>query len=108
MVRRCVQAKPLRLCIPRLVIGVWPVWPERGDDSRTRHVNDLLIAYARSTTQTSSPLGAVLTLQPPPAFCSDPAISKSLAYRWDGTHYYKPGSALSFQSAIPQLLAPLS
>jgi hypothetical protein len=79
-------------------------WPERGDDSRTRHVNTLLTAYAQA--HASPGPGAVATLQPPAAFCTNPGIAKSLSYRWDGTHYYKPGSALYFQSAIPQLLAP--
>jgi peptidoglycan/LPS O-acetylase OafA/YrhL len=80
-------------------------WPERGDDDRTRHVNALLAAYAQSQPTTGG--GTVQTLAPPAEFCADPGIAKSRAYRWDGTHYYKPGSALYFRSAIPQLLAPL-
>lgn len=80
-------------------------WPERGDDDRTRHVNALLTAYAQSQPPTGR--GTVQTLAPPAAFCADPGIAKNRDYRWDGTHYYKPGSALYFRSAIPQLLAPL-
>jgi hypothetical protein len=100
--------------VPRIELALLPCyrpvpepgsgyWPERGDDTRTRHVNTLLTAYAQS--QGSQGAGTVRTLAPPPAFCTDPAIAKSLDYRWDGTHYYKPGSALYFESAIPQLLA---
>ena len=80
-------------------------WPERGDDTRTRHINTLLTTYAQSHADSTGP-GSVSTLEPPAAFCADPSIAKSLDYRWDGTHYYKPGSALYFRTAIPQLLAP--
>lgn len=77
-------------------------WPERGDDSRTRHVNALLTAYA------ANPDNGTGTMQPPSAFCQDPSISDSRAYRWDGVHYYKPGALLYFQTAIPQLLAEMN
>jgi len=79
-------------------------WPERGDDTRTRHINTLLTTYTQ-THNNPAGSGSLNTLQPPPAFCDDPAIAQNRDYRWDGTHYYKPGSALYFQSAIPQLLA---
>lgn len=105
--------------VPRIELALLPCyrpvpesgsgyWPERGDDDRTRHINALLAAYAQSHGDDSTGPGAVRTLQPPPAFCADPHIARDLDYRWDGTHYYKPGSALYFRSAIPQLLAPLS
>jgi hypothetical protein len=101
--------------VPRIELALLPCyrpvaepgsgyWPERGDDTRTRHVNTLLTAYAQTHNGPTRP-GTLGTLQPPSAFCTDPAIAKSLDYRWDGTHYYRPGSALYFRSAIPQLLA---
>jgi peptidoglycan/LPS O-acetylase OafA/YrhL len=74
-------------------------WPERGDDARTRHVNYLL------RTAASADPAHVFTVEPPAAFCTDPKISKNLAYRWDGVHYYKPGAALYLKTVIPQLLA---
>ena len=74
-------------------------WPERGDDSRTRHVNDLLRATAARYTD-----GTVRTVDPPAQFCTDPAIAANTAYRWDGVHYYKKGAALYFSALIPQLL----
>jgi peptidoglycan/LPS O-acetylase OafA/YrhL len=74
-------------------------WPERGDDSRTRHVNDLLRATAARYTD-----GTVRTLDPPAQFCTDPAVAANPAYRWDGVHYYKKGAALYFSALIPQLL----
>jgi hypothetical protein len=73
-------------------------WPERGDDDRTRHINELLTATAgRYDT-------GVRTLEPPEQFCTDPAIATSKAYRWDGVHYYKKGAALYFGAVVPQLL----
>jgi peptidoglycan/LPS O-acetylase OafA/YrhL len=72
-------------------------WPERGDDTRTRHVNDLLRALAASDPQ------HIFTVEPPAQFCGQLGANRS--YRWDGVHYYKPGSALYFQTVIPQLLA---
>ena len=74
-------------------------WPERGDDVRTRHVNDLLRAVAAGY-----PSG-VRTLDPPAQFCTDPAIGSDTSYRWDGVHYYKKGAALYFTTVLPQLTA---
>jgi peptidoglycan/LPS O-acetylase OafA/YrhL len=73
-------------------------WPERGDDTRTRHVNTLLVQEALRFPDT------VHTLQPPSQFCTNPTIAKSLSYRWDGVHYYKPGAALYFKAVLPQLV----
>ena len=73
-------------------------WPERGDDDRTRHVNDLLRAAAASYAT------GVRTLEPPVEFCTNPAIATNTAYRWDGIHYYKKGAALYFSAVLPQLL----
>jgi peptidoglycan/LPS O-acetylase OafA/YrhL len=101
--------------VPRIEVALLPCyrpipepgsgyWPERGDDWRTRHVNTLLTAYVQAHAGAGS--GTLETLQPPSAFCTDPAIAANTDYRWDGLHYYKPGSALYFQTIIPQLLAP--
>lgn len=72
-------------------------WPERGEDARTRHVNDLLRQVADGVH--------VFTVQPPSAFCTDPAVGDNHAYRYDGTHYLQPGAKLWFNAVIPQLLA---
>jgi hypothetical protein len=74
-------------------------WPERGDDTRSRHFNTLLAAAAGQDP------AHVTTVEPPPEFCTDPAIASSRGYRWDGVHYYKPGAALYFKAVIPQLQA---
>jgi peptidoglycan/LPS O-acetylase OafA/YrhL len=76
-------------------------WPERGDDTRTQHVNDLLRAEVGRYRD-----GMVRTVDPPAQFCADPAIASSTSYRWDGVHYYKPGAALYFANLLPQLLPP--
>ena len=73
-------------------------WPERGDDDRTRHLNELLQAAADSYSS------GVITLEPPTEFCADPAIASDTAYRWDGVHYYKKGAALYFSAILPQLM----
>ena len=75
-------------------------WPERGDDDRTRHVNDLLRAAAAADPD------HVRVLEPPVQFCTDPTIGANTAYRWDGIHYYKKGAALYFGAVIAQLLQP--
>lgn len=71
-------------------------WPERGDDSRTRHVNELLGQAADGVH--------IFTVQPPGAFCEDPAVGANRAYRYDGVHYLRPGAELYFDALIPQLL----
>ncbi len=73
--------------------------PERGDDARTRHLDDLLRASAARRPD------RVFFVDPPHEFCDDPAIASNLSYRWDGVHYYKPGAALVFRAIGPQLLA---
>jgi peptidoglycan/LPS O-acetylase OafA/YrhL len=72
-------------------------WPERGDDTRSRHFNELLKAAAAASP------GDVSTVEPPVQFCTDPAIAASRDYRWDGVHYYRPGAALYFKAVIPQV-----
>jgi hypothetical protein len=71
-------------------------WPERGDDDRTRHVNDLLRQAADGVH--------IFTVQPALAFCGDKAIGDNRKYRYDGVHYLQPGAAVYFDAIIPQLL----
>jgi peptidoglycan/LPS O-acetylase OafA/YrhL len=82
----------------RPVQGSAGYWPERGDDERTRHVNEVLKSVAAADS------AHVHTIEPPAQFCTDPSIAGNLDYRWDGVHYYKPGAALYFQAVVPQLL----
>jgi hypothetical protein len=71
-------------------------WPERGDDARTRHVNDLLRQVADGVH--------VFTITPAAAFCTDPKIADNHKYRYDGVHYLQPGATLYLDAIIPQLV----
>ncbi len=76
-----------------------PALPERGDDARAAHVNDLLRETAASY---DSP--QVEFVKGPDAWCSDEAIATDLGYRWDGVHVYKPGANLIYTAVAPELL----
>ena len=76
-----------------------PALPERGDDARVAHLNDLMrqVAAARPDT--------VTFVDGPTQWCSDPVVSADLGYRWDGVHVYKPGANLIYETIAPALLA---
>ncbi len=76
-----------------------PALPERGDDARIAHLNELLrqVAAADPTN--------VIFVAGPAAWCNDETISTDLGYRWDGVHVYKPGAALIYETIAPALLA---
>jgi hypothetical protein len=76
--------------------------PERGDDARVAHVNDLL----RETAAGYSAAGdqRVQFVEGPDAWCSDEAIASDLGYRWDGVHVYKPGANLIYTAVASDLL----
>jgi hypothetical protein len=86
-------------CYRPIAAGGLPLLPERGDDDRTRHLNVLQRQVAAQFPQRA------FMIHPPAAFCDKPSIATNTAYRWDGTHYYKPGAALVFRVITPQLLA---
>ena len=71
-------------------------WPERGDDDRTRHVNELLRQLADGVH--------IFTIQPSSAFCADPAIGDNRTFRYDGVHYLPPGAKVYLDAIIPQLV----
>lgn len=73
--------------------------PERGDDSRVAHVNDLLRQTAASYR---SP--RVEFVEGPDEWCADEAIAGDLGYRWDGVHVYEPGANLIYTAVAPDLL----
>jgi hypothetical protein len=78
--------------------GVPPL-PERGDDARVAHVNELLGQVAAGYGD------EVQMIDGPDEFCTDPAIATDLGYRWDGVHVYEPGAKLIMESIAGQLLA---
>jgi len=75
-----------------------PALPERGNDTRVAHVNELLKSMAAKNAATT-------TFVPgPQQYCTDESIATSLAYRWDGVHAYKPGAKLTFEAIAQALL----
>jgi hypothetical protein len=78
--------------------GPVPALPQRGDDTRTKHLNDLLREIAAPEDD------GVFFVSGPKEWCSDPKISTSLSYRWDGVHAYKPGAKLIFETIASSVL----
>lgn len=72
--------------------------PERGDRSRTSHLNELLRAVAAGSPD-------VHIVTPPPEFCTDESIGGDLNLRWDGVHYGPLGGAFVWGRLVEQLLA---
>ncbi len=73
--------------------------PERGDDARVAHVNDLLRQTAASYDS-----ARVEFVEGPDEWCNDETIATDLGYRWDGVHVYKPGANLIYTAVAPDLL----
>jgi hypothetical protein len=73
--------------------------PERGDEARTEHLNELFRQVAAANP------ASVSFISSPTEWCDDEAIATDLGYRWDGVHYYRPGAKLVFETIAPQLLA---
>ena len=79
-----------------------PALPERGDDARVGHVNDLLRATAASYQAAGE--ARVQFVEGPAEWCTDETIATDLGYRWDGVHVYKPGANLIYTTVAPELL----
>jgi peptidoglycan/LPS O-acetylase OafA/YrhL len=78
--------------------GPVPPLPQRGDDTRTGHLNALMREVAAPEND------GVYFVNGPKEWCSDPKVSNSLSYRWDGVHVYKPGAKLILESIAPAIL----
>jgi peptidoglycan/LPS O-acetylase OafA/YrhL len=78
--------------------GPVPPLPQRGDDTRTGHLNALMREVAAPEND------GVYFVNGPKEWCSDPKVANSLSYRWDGVHVYKPGAKLILESIAPALL----
>ena len=76
-----------------------PALPERGDDRRVAHLNDLLREAAAADPAN------VVFVAGPTAWCQDPTVATDLSYRWDGVHVYKPGAKLVLETIAPALTA---
>lgn len=75
-----------------------PALPERGDDERVDHVNDLWRQVAEQNPDD------VTFVEGPAEWCDDQEIATDLGYRWDGVHVYQPGANLIFTTIAPDLL----
>jgi peptidoglycan/LPS O-acetylase OafA/YrhL len=75
-----------------------PPLPERADDSRVAHVNELFRDVAAANAATT-------TFVEGPDWCGDESIATDTGMRWDGVHVYKPGAKLIFDTIAPTLLA---
>jgi peptidoglycan/LPS O-acetylase OafA/YrhL len=75
-----------------------PALPERGDDARVAHLNDLMRELAAQQPE------HVTFVPGPVQWCTDEAVSSDLGYRWDGVHVYKPGANLIYTTIAPTLL----
>jgi hypothetical protein len=75
-----------------------PALPERGDDARVAHLNDLMRRVADRQPET------VTFVPGPTEWCADEAIANDLGYRWDGVHVYKPGANLVYTTIAQRLL----
>jgi len=80
--------------------GPVPPLPQRGDDARTGHLNDLL----RDIAVAGGDGDGVEFVKGPTQWCTDPKIGSSTSYRWDGVHVYKPGAKLIYETIAPTLL----
>ena len=78
--------------------GPVPPLPQRGDDTRTGHLNALMREVAAPEND------GVYFVNGPKEWCSDPKVANSLSYRWDGVHVFKPGAKLILESIAPAIL----
>jgi peptidoglycan/LPS O-acetylase OafA/YrhL len=76
-----------------------PALPERGDDGRVEHLNELWRQVADANPDT------VTFVPGPKEWCDDEDVASDVAYRWDGVHVYTPGANLIFTTIAPTLLA---
>ena len=76
-----------------------PALPERGDDDRIAHINDLWRQVADANPDT------VTFVPGPKEWCDDDDVANDAAYRWDGVHVYTPGANLIYTTIAPALLA---
>ena len=75
-----------------------PALPERADDERVAHLNELWRDVAEANPDT------VTFVAGPTEWCDDEDVSSDVAYRWDGVHVYTPGANLIFTTITPTLV----
>ena len=75
-----------------------PALPERGDDQRVGHVNEVLRGVVAHNADTTA------FVEGPHQWCDGSPESDDTAYRWDGVHVYIPGANLICTTIGPELL----
>lgn len=86
-------------CMRPIAAGGLDKLPERGEDQRVAHLNDLLRSAAAEDPAN------VFFVPGPVQWCTDEAVATDVNLRWDGVHYYKPGSQLVFDTISGALIA---
>jgi hypothetical protein len=76
-----------------------PALPERADDDRVAHVNEIFRQVAAANAATTS------FVEGPDAWCADESVAGNTALRWDGVHVYGPGAAMIMETITPVLQA---
>ena len=76
-----------------------PALPERGDDARVAHLNDLMRQLA-----TNNP-GTATFVDGPADYCTNEALATNVSYRWDGVHPLTAGAKLTFETIASALLS---
>ena len=74
-------------------------FPERGDDTRTRHLNQLLREVAAADPAN------VTFIDGPQVWCTDEKTATNLRLRYDGVHYTSRGARIVYDAIEDQLLA---
>lgn len=75
-----------------------PALPERGDDERVAHLNDLM----RSVADDLGP--NVWFVDGPDEWCDDEDVATDTSLRWDGVHVYGEGANMIFEAVAADLL----
>ena len=76
-----------------------PALPERGEDARVAHVNDMLRQLAaQNPTKATFVAG-------PADYCTSEFLATNLNYRWDGVHPLTAGAKLTFETIANALLS---
>jgi hypothetical protein len=76
-----------------------PALPERGDDGRVAHLNEVLRWVASQYGR------KVDFVHGPDEWCADEQIATDVGYRWDGVHVYRPGASLIMDAVTDDLTA---
>ena len=85
---------------PADIVGAGvPALPERGDDARVAHINDMLRQLAADYPTKATFIAG------PADYCTSEFLATNLDYRWDGVHPLTSGAKLTFETIANALLS---